>query len=376
MAADSNQCANTSRSAEFETIEDTVANNVKIRYAWTPEIRSSVGYLIILAVGILISWVVTYVMVLLLLVASFGSFDRDPSTETYGFAALIGLVGAIGFVWGLSYFRHRWMILRMALRRDRLVRLTAQVNVWQRFPHRMVEMVHFLRTGSSRRMKRSLRKLAPGDAILLNWPRGKDIPRPTANEIPFEPIDVGEDHERLWWLILLNIQEKGEGRIQSLVSEEEEANDDGDDISSHMWEMPKNVSWGLVILAFFGYWVYEMIINRLSSLFAALGILIGIFLSGWLLPLLAERKWWLVPGGMICRESRLWRKGNRAELITPAQSPLILDMRSGMGYALSGRDVRSFACPRWTAWAVAAGWMSRARTPTMEEVRAFLLASE
>jgi len=236
----------------------------------------------------------------------------------------------------------------------------------------MVEKALHMRTASPRRMKRLLSKLAPGDAVMLNWPRGKDVLRPAANEIPFEPIDLDNDHDGQLSLMLLNVQEQGEGQVQELL----EDGDEEDHTAPHIWEVVKSVFWVLWMIGGLGYLIRELITAGGLTSVIPLVLILGGFLALWVMPLIAERKWWLVPGGVICRESRLWRRGHRAELITPAQSPLIIDMRSEMVYLLHGRSIRSYACLDGTAWAVAAGWMSRARTPTMAEVRAFLMMGE
>lgn len=88
---------------------------------------------------------------------------------------------------------------------------------------------------------------------------------------------------------------------------------------------------------------------------------------------IGERRWWLVPGGVIVREHRLWRRTMRAGLVRPQDTSIFVDFRTATAlFLLNGSACMIRLYKGESAWAFIAGWISTARPPTDEEVLAFL----
>ena len=128
-------------------------------------------------------------------------------------------------------------------------------------------------------------------------------------------------------------------------------------------------------IAFLAYGAFRIATGRLDALSSLWLLMIIPLLAAWLRPLMRERTWWLVPGGLLCREFRMWRRHLDVSLFTAEDSVLFLEMKEGYGIvAAQGRTVR-FDCPpheSWITWAVLSAWLSRARRPTLEEARTFI----
>lgn len=135
----------------------------------------------------------------------------------------------------------------------------------------------------------------------------------------------------------------------------------------------------LLSLAGFVYVVYAVLFpSRAPGGWWFRAGLVGCLLLPFLWGLLRGRTWWLVPGGVVYRDHRLWRKGVSVGLLTPCSSSLVVDMDGAAYFTDRGRlrccswglgdpdaDARALA-------ALLAAWLSRARTPTREEILAFM----
>jgi hypothetical protein len=208
-----------------------------------------------------------------------------------------------------------------------------------------------------------VRTFLPGTLIVSNMGTPHGAPAPASNEIPFEPMDLAEDGDALRRLITANLERQG-------VEEEPEQ---GPSVNPGV----NPPEYGACLV------VHVMLICglvRVASGSFARGLnfaaILLVFIAAILLwraaaPLLRETKWWLVPGGLVLREFRLWRRSVDVRLFTPETTPLFMDARSGIGVLLDGDRPVIVPCRGRMAWVIAAGWISRARTPSLSEVRAF-----
>jgi hypothetical protein len=112
--------------------------------------------------------------------------------------------------------------------------------------------------------------------------------------------------------------------------------------------------------------------RALASLGGVIIIALAMAFRAWVVPLFYEHRWWLVPGGLVCRGFRFWHRGVVVKMFTRADTPLFLDARDGTGSVLDGGRLRQFSYPEDDLPAVIAAWVSRARTPSLEEVSAFV----
>ena len=75
---------------------------------------------------------------------------------------------------------------------------------------------------------------------------------------------------------------------------------------------------------------------------------------------------------LVSREFRLWHSRLGVRLFTPQDAALFVDMRDDFGLVTDGRRVFRFACADEASWATVSAWLSRVRSPSVEEVLAFI----
>jgi hypothetical protein len=265
----------------------------------------------------------------------------------------------------------RWRLNRAARRRPfreaRLKLLLSDPGASQRFPHRVVEHSLLRRMTSRRLMSRLLGQFDPGVVVFLNGPTLKGGPQPQSNDVPFEPIDLEEDLDRLYWLFWLNVGEQ----VESHQFDAQAENREDERGSESFWQVAKafvRAYGGLIPLVLL---IGVVIVRPSATMIIVLILSMLPLITAWLTLLFVERKWWLVPGGLIRREALLWRNEPRVTLHAPQHTPLIVDMRSGTGFLLDEGRTRRFPCQGLIAWVVIAGWISHARTPSVEEAVSF-----
>ncbi len=97
---------------------------------------------------------------------------------------------------------------------------------------------------------------------------------------------------------------------------------------------------------------------------------IGVVLLGllWMVTLIAGRRWWAVPGGIVRVDHRLWRSQRDVRVYRSANTPLFVDYGKSEGYVLFRGRLATIPA----SWTLLAAWLSTARSPTDEEILAFV----
>jgi hypothetical protein len=176
-------------------------------------------------------------------------------------------------------------------------------------------------------------------------------------DVPFEPLDFASDSEQLQGLMESNVP------IQKSDAQLEE----GDTLSPAEHSADQHLSarqiifrilTGTVGFGLLGYQMFRFIArpNAVTALTFAGVVGLLTFASMW--RLVVERRWWLVPGGLVYREVRAWRKEIGVRRITPDDSSLLLDWRSNTGLVLDRGKPCWFPCNAASASVVVAGWIS------------------
>lgn len=235
----------------------------------------------------------------------------------------------------------------------------------QRFPHRAAGATFRARPVNVKNVASFLHKTPPKYVIAGNL---LQTPRPAVTATPFEPTDIAQDSEHMAWLMVMNLEQQGyksemqgESNLRRSPTVREQFR--GLRAALRRWG---GLGW-YVLLAYLAYRWWAG--GQPYHVFFAVGVLF-IAVSR-LQPLFSERRWWIVPGGLVCREFHFWRRGLRLGVFTPEDTPLLVDARSGRGYLLDDGRVRSFPCPQWISWVVVAAWISQARRRTLDELRSF-----
>jgi len=288
-----------------------------------------------------------------------------PTKETEAQIILSLSIGlGLGVGWMPLFLRLRAVRLVAPHQRriDRLRLLLSNPAAKQRLPHRKVE--HFLLglAGTEHKLERILPGLPPGTVVAVNSPSDLRI-RVSANDIFFEPMPVNE---------LPDLESESEWPDIELKSQRSVLKPEG---KSPGFRGDLRALGGIV------FWLYILLLPVLAVAKlggwggAGLWKPIGFLVVGFALHLVsrevAGRRWWLVPGGMIFRDHRSWRRTTRVGMVTAESSPLIVHVGADFGVVMhQGRAVR-FDVPESAGWCVVAAWISTAPRPTRKEILAF-----
>ena len=322
---------------------------------------------------------------------------------------------------------------RRSFRYWRLAALESNAATAKRLPHRLVEKTLRHHTFSRRRLEPILRRIPAGHLIFANLPKSGASDRPAANAIPFEPVKL-RDLEGLISLVTMNLEAQAAGTNRPRQAGRARDANSRDRFqpsagwlriaalllistglaSSRLTEMGnvlmavgfllqliaykvepphrprllpvarlsgsqavlkavEPAAYGIAAVFFLLWFAYSIWIKAYSTrtLIAIAAVFLLLALGG-LWPLFYRVCWWLVPGGLVRETTALWCRQPHLSLLTPANTPIVIDARSGTGFVLDGGCVRRFDCDGDVSWAVAAAWISRARRPTMDELRTLL----
>ena len=268
---------------------------------------------------------------------------------------------------------------RRPRRAVRLSRVVAHDEAARRLPHRCVEWA--LRNGQlrSKRFVSCLMQLPVGRVVLANWGSRRWLAQPECGEVSFEPISLFGEWDRLEWL-------RRGGRAEqppscTRIIARRPCLPAPRSFWQRTWFLVNRFGLPLILIVLMVWRVYfhGMPVSPAGFYWPALlGLAVPFFLVlalvvvVWLVSLFHERNWWLVPGGLVCRGFSFWRRGVSVSLFTRENTPLLLDARTGTGFVLDGGRLRRFACLDDDVQAVINAWISRARTPSLDEVRAFV----
>jgi hypothetical protein len=344
-----------------------LAAQVRVYKLCVPTATSRWHFLVILALGVTVGYTAAFLVILISLGFLFDYYWLELPAWGAECALVGASVGIVAWVLLFHWFRH-WNAMRSTrLRTVRLQRLVLHPEVVARLPHRCVE--HHLRTlfPTRRRLGRLMESLSPTHAFVIEPRGGVRYAMPVPCEEPFEPINLAKDVEQAAWIAerqteLLGLNANSAARVRSTRRER-------------------------VLAALAGWWFRLLTVHRAYTLLAALAALALMMVSlrnHWLtnifalavtlpsaLALLADDNWWLVPGGLVTRAVRVWRRAPRVQRYTRGQTPLLLDCRGGDAFLLGqGKVRRCHVAGMW--WVVLAGWISTARRPSDDEIESFL----
>ncbi len=250
-----------------------------------------------------------------------------------------------------------------------LSRLLAHPQALNRFPHRAVEIIYRSACEPPHdRLHNLLKKLPKGVHILVNGPKRIDDTLPASSEIFFEPIAldesadymdlIGHDHEK-------RIHDSGKGNT----------------LSNFLKDKPTARSLPIrhILVAASTLLLFVFGIYGNNVLFIMLGIIcIGqtpsIFVIRYLVPLFRSSQWWYIPGGIVNREYRFWKKRLDVKIIHAPQTVSVYDMRSKNMLILHEDRIINFTLNPIQYFAFLVAWLSTARTPSEEEIKSYLEA--
>ena len=343
-------------------------STVRGRRIWIPYRKRGIVGAAVLGGGIFVAWAVVAAFFLLTGEILFDRYINQP--DWYVTSSLFaGAGGAVAWVMYEARWHHRVMMAPSQGRTRRLMKLAEDARFRSRLPHRVLELQ--LRTFHCREYagKDVIRRIAPGELIVVDGPRILDAPRPVACDLPFEPLDLAEDSEQLRGLIAYNAEQQG---LRIVFAED--VDDDTADQIKHRESRSRLRRWASILFNLFWlvYFVQGCIRDGWTSTSQILCVSVLVIGGVALVIMMFARGWWLVPGGLIWRRHHLWRRVLKVHLFTPENTPLMLDMRARTGMVVRGDKVQSFTFHESAGWAIVAGWISTARRTTEQEALAFI----
>lgn len=357
------------RSAEREhAYASTSPESTRVRtyYLRIPTASANWRGLPVLAVGIVFAFVVGLAGTLLPIAWAFRN-RQDPPNWCFVVATIGAVAAPVGWVFAWAAFRHARLMSRTKLRTERLSTLRTYERTMHRLPQRLVEHCLRQRYVGARRIGRCLRSHVPGRTFVILRRDGESFVPPGPLEISFEPISTLEADERTAFV-------SGQHALHD--DEESEAYGDG---AKHRpghrtmreWvQGVARVTMALIGVAYFAITLVRVFQNPIERI---IGLVLLLLLGAVaLVPLFWQRRWWIVPGGLVFREDRFWNRQARWGRITPSDSPFLMDWRMETGYVVHKGRVLSLKCNEMTNWLAVAAWMSTSPPPTIESVRAFL----
>jgi hypothetical protein len=361
----------------------------RVHFVRVPDIRLDLRPARWVVPGMLLAWLVAFGALMgvselaTVLVLPFGEQLPDALQGGVLFTILFGAgVGPFAFFWWVDRTRQHRCIARTQQRHERLVQLVADAGASGRLFRILVRLTYRRhmrsafqpRMGFKPELQRVLAACGPGATMIVSGRKAERPPLPVPTDAGFEPLNLVEPNEQLD--SLLRNSYPGVGRPGDLERGRAGRRFAG---IKRRWRLLGPDGGPIARWAWLGVMVWLLLLPgpvpgvHYFRLFIA-GVLLWVLLPA----LCGGRAWWLVPGGLVYRDHRLWRKRVRVGRVTRADSSVVIDLCGVARILCQGRMVSY----RWggqkraqRAGALAAflaAWVSLARTPTREEVLAFM----
>ncbi len=321
--------------------------------------------LLVFAVGLPISFLLWFGLALYFCQKVLVMIGKSGTTSAIemGVALSAGFVGLFVWIFTFQALKRRWLNRKHKLRRRRLEAILGDGRAADRLPHRVLE--YALRFKGERHLEWFLFNLPPNRLILRTEGYVEPWCRPAVTDISFEPIDVLRDVVDLNEIAQLNALSKlGATEYERQSVEHEARGTSLRDVARRVWP------WlGYLWLPYIAYSiitgasVFKWIFGGILILMALFDLLFGVGL---------DLRWWVVPGGFIRRRTSVWSRRTEGMIVTADQSSVCIDANEHKIWIVIDGMVESFPCAQWHAWPIAAAWLSEGRTPSLDEVQAFL----
>lgn len=252
----------------------------------------------------------------------------------------------------------------------RLSRLLSHPQAMNRYPHRSVECLYRrIFTPTSRKLPRLLKTLPKGTNILTSGTKRVTITLPIPSDVFFEPADVREATECMD-IIRLGYNKMMQGTD---TNEEHTQNMKGRRAPISFWM--RRIGGTIMSVIGIAWLVGNMVLGlyKKDHAYTIICIIWSVAILGqYWLQIFYANQWWLIPGGIIGREYRLWKKRLNIRIIRASQAASFYDMYQQKMYITHAGRVITLSLQLIQYLAFLVGWFSTARTPSEEEIRSFL----
>jgi len=314
-----------------------------------------------------------YLICLLLSLSTFmATFMFGIHELRHGFVPLtmagIFLLISIIFLWLMFRARNQSPKGRF----HRLSRMLAHPRASDRYPHRAVERFHrSVFPPPRRKLRRLLKTLPKNTSILTNGPKHVDAALPAPSDTFFEPAGIHEESE------YMDIIRLGYDEMMPYPDTDEDHSENRKGRRAPISFWIRRIGGMITSLMGMAWFLWSLILgiydkDYLFIIMCIYGMLI--FLGICMIPLFYANQWWLIPGGIIGREYRLWKKRLNIRIIRASQAASFYDMCQKKLYITHAGRVITLSLQPIQYLAFLVGWFSTARPPSEEEIRSFLAA--
>jgi len=302
-----------------------------------------------------------------------GVLGTAGGTMVVGVLALAACATAI-FVIG---WRRRQRASRLpADRLQRLDALLAHPDGAERFPHRAVE--RYLRKPPlielRSRLEELLKACPPGTILLVNSPSPFDVPPPRPHDIPFEPVELDDDEQRLELLRM----GYGDDIPDALLPPRTRAKRrKTSQLVAHLKAIKPAIqklllaAWFVFLAASTTWSVYRAVqTGRWWDVDLMMLAFLALITFGLLYALMCPTSFWLVPGGLVWWTR--WLFGSREDIMRFEASEFVL-LHEEQKLRLLAKDGREVAMNAGVTevFTLLCAWFSEARPPTQDELESF-----
>ena len=333
----------------------------RVTRLWRGAVASDLSYLFLTVILVVVVGLPLSCVIAISTRALLGGALAAPA----GMVSLVCLIVASMVL--VEKIRPRKMESWNRFRLERLKWMMERPDVLSRVPHRFVEFQHHVHSRISRDMLRQLSKIRSGESVLIDNLKADRLPIPESYSA-FEPIEWKESES----LISLTMAETGVGGAK--VNSPRAGS--GTFLNRPIKGFNSGVGWMVVIAISVSSLVRASM--RGQSALAALNwthLLLAIIAISTIYAayqyLVIGRQFYLVPGGLVRLENGLRFRTPRIALLTPDNTSLVM-YREGGVYLITEGNATLVAAESAMIQALIIAWTSRARRPTVEQLRLLL----
>ncbi|MBI1825491.1 MAG: hypothetical protein HY287_10050 [Planctomycetes bacterium] len=324
----------------------------------------------VLAIITLILYIVTLLGFAIVLAVALVTADVSLTQICIGSLGIV-IVAPILWAYWRAYRRRHPKSGGTRRRLARLEAIEANLAGVVRLPHRVVEHA-LLRAGDGWGHRiREIPAIPLGFTTIIIDRKNTNARAMSGLDVSFEPVD--------FW------NEPDAADLLARVDERYSLSAKKDPIPTvKWWHFPRHMRNPTGSFLFFAaqMWVWFSVWEMLKGTFSwrrglLFAFVIAIIVLQWFVPLIYDRRWWLVPGGFVRQEDRAWWRRLRFSMFSPETHHLVLDFRgTGEGWLFSdSRPIFIRFLPSLGPL-LAAGWTSTARSPTDAEIHSLFGSAE
>jgi hypothetical protein len=313
-----------------------------------------------LAIGSILAWILICLYSLYLAQLLITS-ALLPNTLEYAIPVCLAFMGVGLLFIGFFSWDRRQQYKSRILRRTRLERMTADPRAFVRFPHRHLELLYHHRKVRWKAIRSLLARMPARTVVLVDCPT-KSRNFPVATQF-FEPIDILEDMGSLFGILNGTIDFHGNSDTDSSGSTSR--------IVSRIIAVVLSILFvNFMIWAAYKFYLFAIGNGTTGAWLSAMMLCFFLGFVVWLI--LRQRNWYLIPGGLVRVEQKLWKKQSDVILSCPDSSPLLLYFAEDQGFVVASSEILEFYFDEMEGLAILSGWLSTARRPSLEEITAFV----